>query len=821
MTELFDRLQRELPKRYSLEREIARGGMGTVYLAREHHPARQVAIKVLDPDITAQVGRERFLREIDLASKLTNPHIVPIFAAGDAGDLLYYVMPYMAGEPLSERIARERQLPIDDSLRITYDIADALEYAHQHKVVHRDIKPGNILLHGDHALVTDFGVARALSVAGSEPITETGVALGTPAYMSPEQATAETTVDGRADVYALGCVLYEMLAGEPPFHGRDARTILARQMVDPVPSLRAARDTVPVGVENVINRALSKSPTDRFKSAKQFARALAEASGDPRSSWNTPLPITAVTDARARKRRWARDASIAVIALLLAAVLWQPWRGPVESVTADSNRYTDSVAVMPLENLTGNPDNDYLGTGIAELVINRLSRIGPLKVISLHSAEALSASGLTTPQLADSLKVRHVVSGSLTMNQGVMRANVQHVNAETDATLWGDVFTTDMTDIFAAQEDIAQEVSSRLVDAIGGITAPADTSQTELGPGYEEYLLGGHWLSRRTADGIRRAIYWFNEALLLNPEDAASYADLSTTYTLSLTYRYDIGIDGYRAAGMALALAQRAISLDSTLAKAFAAHGYVKAVSNAPTQDVTQDFDRAVMLQPNAPSIPSWSARALAKAGRFEEAFAEAKRAVRLDPNSASRHIAVAYWALQLGDYNLAITEAQTASSLEPSLMLPRALQARALLLEGRADQCLQLVLGPHAGIRAICLSEVGQDSLAAAVVDSVVTEIESGVVADSVFTHVTRLEDLASYFAWIGDVPATISWIERAYQLSPSGIESMVLESALFDRVRQDPEFQRTVTRIRSGIWSRVEMEGRQAVTPQTSPSP
>jgi len=185
MTELFDRLQRERPERYSLEREIARGGMGTVYLARELHPARQVAIKVLDPNITAQVGRERFLREIDLASKLTNPHIVPIFAAGDAGDLLYYVMPYMAGEPLSERIARERQLPIDDSLRITYDIADALEYAHQHKVVHRDIKPGNILLHGDHALVTDFGVARALSVAGSEPITETGVALGTPRLYEP------------------------------------------------------------------------------------------------------------------------------------------------------------------------------------------------------------------------------------------------------------------------------------------------------------------------------------------------------------------------------------------------------------------------------------------------------------------------------------------------------------------------------------------------------------------------------------------------------------------------------------------------------------
>ncbi len=522
-----------------------------------------------------------------------------------------------------------------------------------------------------------------------------------------------------------------------------------------------------------------------------------------------------VTKSTAHKHRWARDAAVAVIVLLLTAVLWQPWRGPVAPVTADSNRYTDSVAVMPLDNLTGNPDNDYLGLGIAELVINRLSRIGPLKVISLHSAEALRRSGLTTPQLADSLKVRHVVSGSLSMDQGLMRANVQHVNAEADATLWGDVFTTDMTDIFAAQENIAQDVSSRLVDAITGINPPAETLLPELGPGYEEYLLGGHWLSRRTQDGIGRAIYWFNEALLLNPNDAASYADLSTTYTLSLTYRYDIGIDGYRAAGMALALAERAISLDSTLAKAFAARGYVRAVSNAPTPDVTRDFDRAVMLQPNAPSIPSWSARALAKAGLFEDAFAEAKRAVRLDPNSASRHIAVAYWALQLGRYDWAIAEAQTASSLEPVLMLPRALQARAQLLGGMADQCLQLDLGPHAVIRAMCLSELGQVVRAAAIVDSVAADFESGVVSDPVFTQVTRFEDLATYFAWNEDVPNTIAWIERAYLLSPSGIESMVLESALFDRVRQDPNFQREVTRIRSEIWSRVELESRQVVIP------
>jgi tetratricopeptide (TPR) repeat protein len=251
------------------------------------------------------------------------------------------------------------------------------------------------------------------------------------------------------------------------------------------------------------------------------------------------------------------------------------------------------------------------------------------------------------------------------------------------------------------------------------------------------------------------------------------------------------------------------------LASAHAARGYIGAVANAASEVVTRDFERAVLLQPNAPSIPSWSARALAKVGRFEEAFAETQRAVALDPNSASRHIAVAYWALQLGHYSLAVAEAQTALSLEPGLYLPRAIQARALLLEDMADQCLQLELGPHAVLHATCLREVGRDSAAGAIVDSVTSVIAGGPAAGSSFTDVTRIEDLACYYAWIGDAVASISWIERAYQFSPSGIESMVLESALFDRVRQNSEFQSALTRIRSRIWDRVELASQQVALP------
>jgi serine/threonine-protein kinase len=275
MAELLERLQQALADRYAVERELGRGGMATVYLAEERHPQRHVAIKVLDPALATVLGPERFLREVDLASKLAHPHILPIYAAAEADGLLYYVMPYVEGESLRDRLTREKQLPLDDALQISREVADALSYAHAHGVVHRDIKPENILLESGHAVVADFGIAKAVSAAGGARLTETGLAIGTPAYMSPEQAAGSHDLDGRSDIYSLACVLYEMLAGDAPYVASTPQAVIAKKLSEPLPHISVVREAVPPGIEAALNKALARTPADRYATAQQFGEVLA------------------------------------------------------------------------------------------------------------------------------------------------------------------------------------------------------------------------------------------------------------------------------------------------------------------------------------------------------------------------------------------------------------------------------------------------------------------------------------------------------------------------------------------------------------------
>jgi serine/threonine-protein kinase len=275
MTTTEARLATALADRYRVERELGAGGMATVFLAADIRHDRHVAIKVLHPDLAAALGGERFLAEIKTTARLQHPHILPLHDSGAADGLLYYVMPFVAGETLRDRLNRERQLPIDDSVRLAREVADALAYAHGHGVVHRDVKPENILLQGGHALVADFGIALAIHQAGGQRLTQTGLSLGTPQYMSPEQASGERSIDARSDVYSLGAVLYEMLTGEPPFGGATVQAIVAKVLTERLASPRVVRDATPVSLELAVMKSLAKLPADRFQSAGQFADAIA------------------------------------------------------------------------------------------------------------------------------------------------------------------------------------------------------------------------------------------------------------------------------------------------------------------------------------------------------------------------------------------------------------------------------------------------------------------------------------------------------------------------------------------------------------------
>src|SRR5712691_10926409 len=357
MDTLQQQLERGLAGRYRLERELGQGGMAVVFLAQDLRHDRRVALKVLRPDLSAAIGAERFLREIKLAAGLTHPHILPVYDSGESGGLLFYVMPNMEGRSLRERLERERQLPLDDALAITGQVASALDYAHRHQVVHRDIKPENILLHEGAAMVADFGIGKALSSGGS--LTQTGMVIGTPAYMSPEQASGDTDVDGRSDLYSLGCVLYEMLTGEPPFTGPTPQAVIAKRFVSSIPKVRVTRD-VPEALEDALTRTLARAPVDRFQSAAHFLEALRRVSHGPGVS-----PRHGVTESRK----------------------------PTPA--------SKTIAVLPLTNMSADPENEYFSDGMTEEIINALAKIPGLQVASRTSCFAFKGKEVEIRQVGE------------------------------------------------------------------------------------------------------------------------------------------------------------------------------------------------------------------------------------------------------------------------------------------------------------------------------------------------------------------------------------------------------------------------------------
>ncbi|MDH3497960.1 MAG: serine/threonine-protein kinase [Gemmatimonadota bacterium] len=360
VTTILQRLERGLAGRYTIERELGQGGMATVFLATDVRHDRPVAVKVLRPEISADIGADRFLREIKLAAGLTHPHILPVHDSGEADGLLFYVMPNMEGRSLRERLDAERQLPLEEALHITREVAAALDYAHRHQVVHRDIKPENILLHEGAAMVADFGIGKALS--GGASVTQTGMTLGTPTYMSPEQASGEGDIDGRSDLYSLACVLYEMLTGEPPFTGPTAQAVIAKRFVSPIPKVGVTRD-VPPALETAVTRALARTPVDRYPSAAEFAEALR----------------------------------------VVTRSMTGPHRTPPESPKGATGR--TSIAVLPLTNRSADPENEYFSDGMTEEIINVLGKVPGIQVASCTSSFAFKGKDVDIRQVGEKLGV--------------------------------------------------------------------------------------------------------------------------------------------------------------------------------------------------------------------------------------------------------------------------------------------------------------------------------------------------------------------------------------------------------------------------------
>jgi serine/threonine-protein kinase len=470
MSDLLGRLQEALRETYVVERELGRGGMATVFLARDLKHDRAVAVKVLHPDLAAAVGADRFRREIQIATRLAHPNILPIYDSGAGGDgLLYYVMPFIEGESLRSRMTREHQLPIDEAVRITSEVADALDYAHRHGLIHRDIKPENILLEDGHAIVADFGIARAVSAGtDTQKLTESGVTLGTPLYMSPEQAMGERDLDGRSDQYSLACVLYEMLAGDPPFTGHTAHALIARHVLDPVPSLLTVRDTIPDEVEAAITCALAKVPADRFATAAAFSAALRGTGTFPVTRRATLGRTGARQIARAPRRRALISSAVAVGAVILGAAAWQLWGRQLGTANAGTLEFDQRrIAVLYFEAASRDRDLAYLADGLSESLIERLSDVDELDVISKNGVRSFRGVA-DLDSVSRTLKAGTLVRGTVEPVGDRIRVNVELVDGNSGgATFARGAFVQSAAEPLAAQDSLSDQVARFLREYLG------------------------------------------------------------------------------------------------------------------------------------------------------------------------------------------------------------------------------------------------------------------------------------------------------------------------------------------------------------------
>ncbi len=617
MTDFLHQLQAALADRYAIERELGHGGMAVVFLAHDLKNNRQVAIKVLRPELAAALGAERFLREITIAAQLHHPHILPLYDSGEAAGFLYYVMPFVEGESLRDRLERETQLPLEDALQITREVADALSYAHSRDVVHRDIKPENILLESGHAIVADFGIARAITAAGGEKLTNTGLAIGTPSYMSPEQASGEHRLGAPSDIYSLGCVAYEMLAGEPPYTGPTAQAIMARRLSEPVPSLRVVRETVPAGVEQAIVRALAKVPADRFATAAQFSDALAVVATSPR-----------------RVGRFALLGVAGVIAVSGALLL--PHVGRKAPTPAEPVHERTAIAVLPVENLSGEGPHAYFAGGLQDEILTQLSKVAALTVISRTSV--MGYAGANNPplrQIARELGVGSVVEGSVQVVGERLRVNVQLIDAASDKHLWAERYDRTLDDAFAIQSEVAQ----RIVAAVGAAVSGAEgqglaATPTANAEAYRLYLQGREYMIRPGVlrQNVEIAQQLYERTLVLDPDFALAHAALSEVHGRMYWWRYD---PSPARAAHQREEAEAALRLAPDLPQAHLAKGLAHYWGRRDYRRALDEFAIALKGLPN----DSWVWRLIAsvhrRLGNWGEVLAAFQKAAQLDPRNA------------------------------------------------------------------------------------------------------------------------------------------------------------------------------------------
>jgi len=740
---ILDRLRSALANRYELKRELARGGMGQVFEARDLKHGRSVAIKVLDPELAASIGPARFRAEIETAARLSHPHIVPLFDSGEADGLFYFVMPLIAGESLRQRLSRERQLPVEDALRIAREAADALEYAHGQGLVHRDVKPENILLAGGHALVLDFGIARSRD-GGEGGSTRTVTPIGTPAYMSPEQI-AGADLDGRCDQYALACVVYEMLAGQPPFTGPTPDIVLSQHRSAAPRSVDTMRPAAPTPVGAALSRALAKAPADRYRTLSDFAAALT----------TVPTP-TGLGRGSARLGGAGRV----------------------------------MLAVLPLENLSADPEQEYFVDGMTDELISHLSRLQPkrLGVIARTSALRYKKTGKSIEEIGRELGVEFVLEGSVRRAGDRIRITTQLIQVSDQSNLWAQTHDRRLADIFELQDEVATTIAKALeMELVPSREASDSSAEVTKSAAYEAYLKGRfHW-NKRTPEGIRLGIEWFERAVQADPQFARAYSGLSDVYNIAITYML---LPAEEALPKSERAARRALELDPDLVDAHASLGSVLTHKGEP-EEARHVFRRALELDPNYVPALYWGAMNFVTLGDFEGATGTVARADALDPLSVTVKIVQGNIHFYARRYDQALSYFRHIVELEPKLYWPHQRVAICMAAQGRLEEALAELDRHPADLtgsldlisaRAYMLGRLGRLDEARAALEQLEVRSKSEYVS---------WERFAYAYLGLDDRTSLLKVLERVKVPGVLGRLSLRHESA-FDPVRDDPRFEK-----------------------------
>jgi serine/threonine-protein kinase len=762
-----------LGDRYRTDREVGRGGMALVYLAHDIKHDREVAIKVIRAELSATLGRGRFLREIAIAARLRHPNILPLYDSGEVNGAVYFVMPFESGPSLRERLAREGPLPITEALSVLRDVARALQYAHAQGVVHRDIKPDNILMSGGAAVVADFGIAKAFSAAQSNAsnasMTQAGAGIGTPAYMAPEQAVGDPSTDHRADIYSFGCLAYELFTGQPPFHDLTTHQLIAAHVGSTPAPLRSLRADVPVGVEALVAKCLAKDPALRPQSATELLAALEHPGAAPS------------IERRPRfTRRLVFGMGVAA-ALVLGVGVWQRQRNAVGPPIR--------VAVLPIVNIAKDSSIALFADGLSDEIATALGRVPGIQIQSRSGARVYQGRlGVDVREAGRRLAADFVVTGAMRAVKGRWIITAELADATSAAELWSESFDRSPAEQLGLAEEIARaqaaELRRRFPASLGVAPPLAENQRTSNPEAYRLFVLGQELLRRR-GQSVKESADAFRQAIALDPRYAGAYSGLSMALVL---YSYFQGTPVSTVFDEVIATATRALELDSTLAQPHVARGLAYQHKH-DWERAENEYKIALRLQPDFPEARVQYGRHLLFRGRTREGLQQFQAARGADPASALVLSWVAYSYYLLGQQENARAIIDKALQSDSQNATTRGLGALIRLRDGRKDDARALAAGLRAvHVRGYPLAATGDSA-------TVMAEIRSreAIVPKPWLTETSR----AFVMLGVGDSAAALTALERATDAGEIWFSLDSPLDAMFATIRGTRRFEALLRRV------------------------